>query len=903
MLQLKNISKHYKLNNFTQRALDNISLSFRDNEFVSILGPSGSGKTTCLNIIGGLDSYGSGDLIINGISTSDYKDRDWDTYRNHTIGFVFQSYNLIPHQSVLGNVELALTIAGLTSSDKKERAKQALLQVGLGEHMNKKPNQLSGGQMQRVAIARALVNNPDIILADEPTGALDTETSVQIMKLLKEVANDRLVVMVTHNGELAEEYSTRIIKLKDGQVVDDSDPFEVDELQMTRTLPPLHKSKMSLSTAVSLSFNNLKTKKKRTILTAFSGSIGIIGIALILSLSNGVNTYIDNLQKETMTAYPIVIEKETIDINSMMGLNPATLHQGIDVETRNAMYADNTELKVTAQLEVYNNLESFKQFLDNTDNEIHNFIGQNGINYSYNVNFEAYTKDPVGQLINTNADTSSLLNTSGTIDLIIPSSSAISNAFLTGSSSSTNAYNFSQLPASSNGELINSLVTDNYKLVAGDWPSEWNEVVLVLDYYNSINITTLYQLGFITAEDLVEINDAINASEKAENYMWAYDDALGKQFYMLLDTDKYMKDTDGIFVEIEDIENLIVYQDTLTVVGIIKPNELDINTIISTPIAYTSLLTNYVIDSIDNSPVVLAQEKTPEINVLNGMRFEEINDTEKLAMIKEYLLALSTDEKASMYQFVIHVSQNSLQESLLYMEISMMAEVFDSWVQSTPDNTVLFMIYDMYIGGHTYEGNMELFGKLDYNQPDMISIYVDNFEDKTQLSYYIEQYNSTVSEDDQIIYSDIVGSMVSSMMSMIDIISYVLIAFVGVSLVVSSIMIGIITHISVIERTKEIGVLRALGASKANISQVFNAETLIIGLFSGGIGVVTTYFINIPVTNLIQMLVKSDDIVTSLPAKSAWILVGLSVVITVIGGLLPANSASRRNPVVALRSE
>ncbi|OON91037.1 MAG: hypothetical protein ATN34_05405 [Epulopiscium sp. Nele67-Bin002] len=965
MLQLKNISKQYQMNEFTQQALNNISLNFRDSEFVSILGPSGSGKTTCLNIIGGLDSYDAGDLVINGVSTKHYKDRDWDTYRNHTIGFVFQSYNLIPHQSVLGNVEIALTIGGITSKDRKARARTALEQVGLGQHINKKPNQLSGGQMQRVAIARALVNNPDIILADEPTGALDTETSVQIMELLKEVAKDRLVIMVTHNPELATEYSSRIIRLKDGKVIDDTNPFQtgvqklakeatdilgtetsaqimellkgvsqdrvvimvahnpevqgedatrVIQLQdgttldnsnpeYTRVIPsakPQKKAKMSLKTSVSLSFNNLKTKKKRTLLTAFSGSIGIIGIAMILSLSNGVNTYIDDLQKDTMTTYPVVLEKETFDLSSIQS-TANSIKDLMDVE-RNAVYSNHSVLSMSSSLEVSNNLEKFKVYLDNPESEINDYVGSNGIIYSYNVSFNAFAHDSDGNLINTSTDSSAILTPSSTLSSISPMQEMMSTAFITGASSANGAVNFSQIMTTSNGPLISPVMTDNYDVLYGHWPENYDEVVLVLDYVNSIDTTVLYQLGFLTAEELIAIDDKIRDGQDVKELQWNYKDTIGKEFSIVLESDRYELNPNGTYSYIEDerLEELADDGVKLEIVGVVKPNNVESDRLIATPIAYSAQFTDYIAQAADKSDVIVAQEADPQINVLTGTYFEVLDDEQKVQTARDYILNMSMEDKVSMYQLMMYLS-GDMQATA--MDDITMATMMNSWAQSSTDYDTLIMIYDNYVGGYSYNSNLATFGKIDYDNPDIISIYIDNFEDKELLSACIEEYNEMVDEDSQITYTDLIGTMISSMTSMIDIISYVLIAFVGVSLIVSSIMIGIITHISVIERTKEIGVLRALGASKKNISQVFKAETLIIGLCSGLIGVGTTVLMNIPITNIIQSLVNNDDVKAHLPLEAAIILIILSVAITVAGGLLPANSASKKDPVIALRSE
>lgn len=816
MLQLKNIVKTYVTGEVKQDALKGVSIGFRENEFVSILGQSGSGKTTMLNIIGGLDRYDSGDLIINGVSTKKYKDSDWDYYRNNSIGFVFQSYNLIPHQSVLVNVELALTLAGVSKKERRQRAIEVLEKVGLKDHIHKKPNQMSGGQMQRVAIARALINNPDILLADETTGALDSETSVQIMELLKEIAKDKLVIMVTHNPELAERYSTRLVKLLDGQIVSDSNPYTPDE---TPAVPQKRKKiSMSFSTALSLSFDNLRTKKGRTLLTSVAGSIGIIGIALILALSTGMSTYISDIQKDTMASYPLTISAQTIDISSVMGQRREMIESRRDTDGENtesaslsAVYADYSDMEAREKMAssiVENNLTEFKKYLDDPDSEIQQYLGEHGVNYTYDVNFQVYSNNKDGVLVNSDADTDALLLDESEMDSMagMESQSGVNSQSAVGSQSavssqagmmsavlgntSSGAENFSELMAGTDNKTVSPVVTDNYDVLYGSWPENYDEVVLVLNENNGISAGTLYQLGLITAEEYESAAEKIEAEEDAENAS------------------------------------------------------------ISTAVGYTSKLTEYIIDHTDESAVVTAQEDTPEINVLTGLSFDVANDTAQTSPVIE------SSDAAKAYN-----------------------------VKST------------------YEKNLEAFGKVSYDAPASISIYADSFENKEAIADCIADYNETAEEDAQITYTDYVALLTSSITTIINGISYVLIAFVTISLIVSCIMIGIITHISVMERTKEIGILRALGASKRNISQVFNAETFIIGCCAGVLGIGISSLLLFPINSLIEKISGISGITARIPAASAVILIVISIVITLLGGLIPAKKAAKKDPVIALRTE
>lgn len=808
MLELKNITKIYKSNNITQKALDKVNIKFRDNEFVSILGPSGSGKTTLLNIIGGLDRYTSGDLIIGGISTKHYKDRDFDTYRNHKIGFVFQSYNLIAHQTALSNVELALTIGGVSKKDRKKRALEALKKVGLKDHVNKKPNQLSGGQMQRVAIARALVNDPDILLADEPTGALDSKTSVQIMNLLKDIAKDRLVIMVTHNPDLALEYSTRIINLKDGIVIDDSNSYDSKEENKT-TIGK--KTSMSFLTALSLSLNNLMTKKARTFLTAFAGSIGIIGIALILGLSNGVSSYIDKKQEETLSNYPLTIQKNTMNISSvmtsMMGSKKEKYNDGL-VHSNNMLSDLLTSLNVKK-----NNLKDFKSYLEK-NKDIKKYVSD--IQYKYDIDINIYTKDIDNNIIQVNP--TNLANNLGDFSKYMQFSD--NNVFY---------------------ELFDNekMLLDNYDLVAGNLPANYNEVVVMVDSDNQISDYTLYALGLKSQKDLENIlldNQKSNKENNKEAY--SYDDLLGLSYRLILNTD-YYKYENNKWINKSNDNNYINYlynnAEVIKVVGVIRAHK-DTSLATTGAIGYTRDLTNYVINKINNTDIVRNQKNNPLINVFTN-------------------------------------------------------EPFDSKEYSMNDNSI-----------NSYINNLISLGVVDIKDPDEINIYPKNFSSKDEIINIINKYNSTKKTADKLTYTDTVGLMMKSVTSIVNIISYVLIAFVGISLIVSSIMIGIITYISVLERKKEIGILRAIGARKKDISRVFNAEAIIEGLASGMLGIFVTVAISF-IGNIIVSNALDIQNIFNLPIMDAVILILISVFLTFIAGLVPASIASKKDPVIALREE
>ena len=902
MLQIQNISKTYKTGDLVQRALDNVNLNLRDNEFVAVLGPSGSGKTTLLNIIGGLDRYDSGDLVINGISTKKYRDRDWDSYRNHTIGFVFQSYNLIPHQSVLANVELALTISGIGRAERRKRAKEALERVGLGNQLHKRPNQLSGGQMQRVAIARALVNEPDILLADEPTGALDSDTSVQVMELLKEVARDKLVVMVTHNPELAEKYATRIVRLRDGKITDDSDPYVVDEVALA---PPKHKnmgrSSMSVLTSLALSFNNLRTKMGRTLLTAFAGSIGIIGIALILSLSTGVNTYISDIQKETMTSYPVTIEAQTVDLSSLLAgstFSGSAKEAGhaldgvyantLDVETASAFTSSLTE----------NNLTAFKKYLDNPESEIYQYVGENGVTYGYDVKFNVFTRDPDGKLVTTNGVTIGGANQAMMSGMSsMATSTTMSNMMSSG--------NFSQLLPGRDGALVSDAILDSYDLLYGSWPENYDEIVLIVDRNNEIRQTTLYELGLLPSSEYAAMMKSLMAGEELETTAsrWSYADACKQTYYLLPACDQYVENEDGTYRyaagTAAGVESLLDKAIALKVVGVVRPQSDQAANYVMNPIGYTQALTDYLVAHTDASDVVTAQRENETVNILTGLEFAPADDATKAADAAEYFAGLTISEKAALCG---EMMQSMQQPSAGEMSETQLAAAFDQFLQ-TADTATLVALYDANISNGSYDENMQAFGVVSLDAPSSINIYTDSFEAKDGVSECIERYNESASEADQISYTDYVGLLMSSVTTIVNVISYVLIAFVAVSLIVSSIMIGIITYISVLERTKEIGILRAIGASRRNISQVFNAETFIIGLCSGVIGVGVTLLLLLPGNAIIHHLTGTTSVNAILPTTGAIILIVLSVVLTLIGGLIPSKKAAKKDPVTALRTE
>ncbi len=903
MLELKNIVKTYTVGDITQNALGGVSVSFRENEFVSVLGPSGSGKTTLLNIIGGLDRYTSGDLVIGGRSTKEYDDHDWDAYRNDSIGFVFQSYNLIPHQSVLANVELALTLSGVSRKERRGRAVRVLKRVGLGDHLHKKPSQMSGGQMQRVAIARALINNPDILLADEPTGALDSETSVQIMELLSEIAKDKLVIMVTHNPELAETYSTRIIKLRDGRITDDSNSYDASSEQVVERRRI--RTSMSFFTALSLSFDNLRTKKGRTVLTSFAGSIGIIGIALILALSTGMNAYIAGVQKDTMSSYPITISSETVDVSGIMGVRGEVIGSirgdGKENADLSGIYADYTSLKTSEMMTtsiVKNNLTEFKKYLDDPSSEIHKYLSEDGISYSYDVSFEVFSRNSDGPLINSGAELDGSSSMIGNVGIMNKLNS------ITGGGSGGAAEGFSELASGTGGNMISQVILDGYELVSGSFPTSYDEVLLVLDRNNSIDAGTLYRLGLITYGQYKAASDAIKAGEEPEEIKLSYESLSEHRFYLVSACDRYAQNENGTFSYIEEsvinekrlLENAI----ELKISGVVRPTGESSAQSITTAVAYTSALTDHIISHTNDSAVVKAQRENPEINVLTGMRFESSDDAERATDAKNFLLSLSVSEKASFYKLMMYYSGNV---GMGATDEASMARALEIYLSGEPSEEILLKVYNEYLGDSSYEENMSVFGNVSYDTPSSISLYTDTFENKEGIAACITRYNESVVEDARITYTDYVSILTSSLTTIIDGISYVLVAFVSISLIVSCIMIGIITHISVMERTKEIGILRALGASKRNVSRVFNAETFIIGCFSGIIGIGLSLLLTIPINSVIAMLTGIEGLNATLPVSSALILIILSIAITVVGGLVPSRAAAKKDPVVALRTE
>lgn len=869
MLQLKNIVKNYVVGDLEQHVLKGVNINFRENEFVSILGPSGSGKTTLLNIIGGLDHYTTGDLIINGVSTQKYKDSDWDVYRNKSIGFVFQSYNLIPHQTVLANVELALTLAGVSKKERKNRAIAVLKKVGLEDHLYKKPNQMSGGQMQRVAIARALINNPDILLADEPTGALDTETSLQVMELLKEIAKEKLVIMVTHNPELAEKYSTRIIRLLDGKIQDDTRPLVIGEEESTKVEQGNTKQvSMSFLTALSLSFNNLRTKKGRTILTAFAGSIGIIGIALILSLSSGMQDYISTVEEDTLSAYPITISQQGIDllstrqdrINTLLN-SIATDEHKLDKIYQSGYVADT--LKLASIKLSDNNLAHFKAYLESEEGEqIQEYT--NAIQYGYNLDLQIYHSDTLNGI--TKINPSPLLETDESQMMI---NSALGSAV---GMSSNNIWT----------EMIDNqdILTSQYDVVAGRWPQAYNEVLVVVDENNEISDMALYALGLKDAEEFEEIQADIDSEdefdyEKYPKQEYTYDEILDMEFSLILNSDYYEKVNEAWIDRTTDEEYLstLINEKSIPikVVGIIRPAEDAISTIINGTIAYSSELTRHVINEINESDIVKEQKNNPNINVFTGKEFTDAQVTTQEELIKQL-----TDEQKAV------LSTLSEAEQVTYLKAY--AETL------TAD----------------YESNLELLGAMNLEEPASVNLYLKDFNSRDIVTEAIETYNEDQidagNDANTIEYTDMVGVMTSSMTTVIDMITYLLVGFVSISLVVSSIMIGIITYISVLERTKEIGILRSIGASKRDISRVFNAETIIVGFTAGVIGIAVTVLLNIPINSIIENLAGVDNI-ASLPVSGAILLIVISVVLTMIAGLIPSRIASKKDPVIALRSE
>ena len=895
MLELNDIKKDYVSSSTTVSALKGINLRFRDCEFVSILGQSGCGKTTMLNIIGGLDKYTSGDLKINGVSTKNYKDRDWDFYRNNSIGFVFQSYNLIPHQTVLSNVELALTLSGVSKAERKKRAIEALEKVGLGEQIHKKPNQMSGGQMQRVAIARALVNNPDILLADEPTGALDTETSVQIMELLKEISKDRLIIMVTHNPELAKDYSTRIVRLLDGVITDDSNPYSLEDMEAdirtkedakvkasekkTEKSGKKQKTSMSFFTALSLSFNNLMTKKTRTILTAFAGSIGIIGIAMILSISNGIQLYIDRVQRDTLSSYPITLQAESIDISSMVssmtGNSDSEEHEDKTKIYSNDIMGDmiNTMVKEVKS----NNLSEFKKYIENGGSDIKSYVSD--IQYSYDVPLNIYMKDTSNGVEQLNPSTmfDSIYGEGAT-----STSSAMSSGMGMGMFSNSSVWN--QL-------LGNQQVLDEqYDVLAGHWPENFNEVVLVADKNNEVDDYTLYSLGLKDPEEVRTLFKKMMVGESYEtekDTSYTFDEILDTEFKLVMPTDMYKcNDVTGTWDDYSKddkyMTNVVNNGTDIKVCGIIRPNDDAVSTSLSSGIGYTAKLTEYIIEQVKNSEIAKEQLADTSVDVFTGVPFDNDRNTEiTMDDVNAYMATLSPEESAQMQAMTSGMSDDQI---LQLFSASLKARTTDA----------------------TLDSNKSKLGITDLDTPSQIDIYATDFDSKEKVQNIIKDYNKLQQDDGKeenvINYTDYVGIMMSSVSTIINAISYVLIAFVAISLIVSSIMIGIITYISVLERTKEIGVLRSIGASKKDVSRIFNAETLIEGFVSGALGIVVTLLLCIPANALIKHLTDISN-VAQLPIAGGVILIIISMFLTFIAGLIPAKLAAKKDPVVALRSE
>ena len=1060
MLNLKNIRKDYVTSSETVRALRGVSLSFRKNEFVSILGPSGCGKTTLLNIIGGLDQYTDGDLVITGRSTKSFKDRDWDVYRNHRVGFIFQSYNLIPHQTVLGNVEIALTIAGLSRKERVRRAKEALDRVGLSDQYNKRPNQLSGGQCQRVAIARALVNNPEILLADEPTGALDTVTSVQIMELIKEISGERLVIMVTHNPELAEQYSSRIIKLVDGEVREDSNPFseeeelfereeqkriqfeaelaEIDEAMASkrpkRKLKEIKKkrrrkkherAKMSFFTAFMLSLKNLFTKKGRTTLTAFAGSIGIIGIALILAVSQGMTAYINHVQESTLSAYPITLESTAVDISELINSILGGGDSGAEHEN-DGVYKDPLigEL-VTALSKIEANSNDLKALKTHIEKELENSESDlsravSGLSYSYDINIPIYTKNPGGDIIK--SDTNKLMaemlaefmmgvaaggNSSQLQQNQNSQSSGNMSSMMMGSMMGTQMWE-ELLPgiADESGErpLINDLLYEQYELVGGiegnRWPSAMNEVVLVLNDKHELDDLTLYALGLLSKEELdAIIDDAVDAMNNISNKdesaadtdkeseplrKWEYEEILALNFKTILPYEFFRatKGNENIFEDCSDNQLIldVLYADglDLKVVGIIKPKETASTTMLKGKICYTYKLTEHIITEAVKSDVVIAQMANPDFDVLTGLPFKsstgKLTDAEKKTEFLSYVNTLSPEEKAKVYveiqcikaeaaglkagvdmtmsqmkdkatvvdmivktlESTSNVSSESISaylnkltlDELKEMMRPSIEEMVKKNIRANTENALSAMSDDIKAAAlsaeltttadkdfavyydeitefspMTYDEVLIEIGCVDLDSPSKINLFSASFEQRDVILAEIDGYNKSVPKEQQISYTDYLGIMMGAITTIIDAITYVLIAFVAISLVVSSIMIGVITLISVQERTKEIGVLRAIGASRRDVSSMFNAETIIIGLFSGLLGVGVTYLLCIPINLILHALTGIPNLNAILPIGGAIILVAISVLLTLIAGIIPSASAAKKDPVVALRTE
>lgn len=1000
MLELKNIVKEYPAGGQPVEALKGVSLQFRESEFVSILGPSGCGKTTLLNIIGGLDQYTSGDLVINGRSTKDYKDRDWDAYRNHSIGFVFQSYNLIPHQTVLQNVELALTLSGVSKAERRRRAKEALERVGLGSQLKKRPSEMSGGQMQRVAIARAIVNDPDIVLADEPTGALDTETSVQVMEILKEISKDRLIVMVTHNPELAQRYSTRIVRMLDGQVTGDTAPLTPEEAQKERAASvkkdeAARKAKrpsMSLWTSFGLSLKNLFTKKGRTALTSFAGSIGIIGIALIYAVSQGTTAYIDAVQEDTLSSYPLTLQSQEMDLGSLMeefidAAQSTDEHQLDGVYQKPMIYDMVNALSSSETIE--NDLASFKTYLEQRLNDpedpLYNAVS--GVQYTYDPQLLVYTENVDGDILLSDSQElmEDLLQEYFSIDMAAMSDlrSSYGMDSLASSMGGGSMVLWQEMLPGDDGALISPMLEDQYDLVYGSWPNDYNEVVLVLDENNELDDMALYALGLKPQEEMDAIMQAaVDQTEvELEDQSWSYEEICSREYKTVLNADCYAYDeASGLYVDLRDTDAGLRYLYdngiTLQVSGIIRPNENASAHMLSGSIGYTSALTEHLAQASQDSAAIQAQMDSPNRDIFTGLPFQEstgsLTDEEKDSAFRSYVSGLEEQGKAETYLAIQSLptqeqidqavgqstgsmsreemestlqealtSQASLDESqvedyiaamsdeelsdlftqmaeeqfkaqyaaqvqqqLAAMEPAQMAAALDA-AMDTYTTQQCAQYYDevLTFSDSTYEENLVQLGYIDLDDPASISLYAASFEDKDVIEQAIADYNETKDDLEQIQYTDYIGLMLSSITTIINAITYVLIAFVAVSLVVSSIMIGVITLISVQERTKEIGILRAIGASKRNVSSMFNAETVIIGFTSGALGVLITWVLCIPINAILHHLTGIQTLSAFLPLPTALVLVLISTALTLFSGIIPSRSAAKKDPVVALRTE
>lgn len=1006
MLELKGIKKDYPAGNGVVHALKGIDLRFRKSEFVSILGQSGCGKTTMLNIIGGLDGYTEGDLIINGISTKEYKDRDWDAYRNHSIGFVFQSYNLIPHQSVLQNVEIALSLSGVSKAERRARAKKALEDVGLGDQLKKKPSEMSGGQMQRVAIARALVNNPDIILADEPTGALDTETSVQVMDILKKISEDRLIIMVTHNPELAEKYSSRIIRMLDGLVTDDSAPLTEEEVasedkafeEAKEAAKGKHgkkkekKPSMKFWTSFMLSLKNLFTKKGRTILTSFAGSIGIIGIALILAISTGMTKYINDVQESTLSAYPLTLEAQTVEMSALIDafMNVTAdneEHENDAVYKKMALY-DMIDAMNNVQ-ESENDLEAFNTYLVEqvADEETDLSKAVNGIQYTYDLNLLIYTENVDGEIMDTNLEQViiDLMIKYLDVDMTAMSSmSTMTQSTAMGSMSTMGTTLWQELLPGNDGAPVNDLILDQYDVVYGAWPNSYDEVVLVVDRHNELDDVVLYTLGLLPAEDMDMLaNAAVGGDELGEQELqsWSYEEICSREYRTILNADCYSYDEEtGLYTDLRETEAGLKYlYDNglpLKVVGIVRPKEDADTTMLTGSICYTSKLTEYLIDKSDNAEVIEAQLANPDKDVITGLPFDTttgtLSNAEKEDAFRTFIDDMNAADKAAAFLAIncipdpafleeqvtgalagmnrediemammqgltsqVGVTEDEIQDYLANMSDEELEEIFSQLIAEqikmeyaqnvmtqmatmqpeeliaglemalpnyTEEQCALYYDEIVEFSDSTYELNLKSMGYVEKEHPAAMHIYASSFENKDIITEAIENYNKDVEELQQIKYTDYLGIMMSSITTIINAITYVLIAFVAISLVVSSIMIGVITLISVQERTKEIGILRAIGASKKNVSRMFNAETMIVGFASGLLGVVVTYLLCIPVNMIIHHLTGIEQLNAVLPVPAAIILVIISVCLTLISGIIPSRSAAKKDPVVALRTE